>query len=137
MSWREVAWAAGVIDGEGCFNLNRATRNRPRDIARLDVAQGSRTGTPEMLLRFQRIFGFGTVSQGYVRKDRPNATPIYFWTVASLPRVQAVLAMVWPWLGPIKGEQARRVLAAETPIAHPYRGSRSPVVERAQENGGG
>jgi hypothetical protein len=74
-----------------------------------------------MLLRLQEIFGFGTISRGYVRKDRNSPTTMYFWDVGALPRVQAVLAMVWPWLGDVKRQQAVRALRAETPIKRPGR----------------
>ena len=130
MTWREdLAWAAGIIDGEGCFDTSPNygvghKRETPRIIARLTVGQGSRTGEPQMLTRFHDLFG-GAVSRPYVRKDRPDATPMYFWTVGSFHKVQAVLAMTWPWLGDVKRKQAASVLARATPPSRPHWGSRS------------
>ena len=101
--WREdLAWAAGILDGEGHFDGSlRETRpgHTIRGI-RVSVPQTD----PEMLLRLQALFG------GQVRKRKPPTNPKHSqrwdWKVTGLEKVQALTIMVWPWLGSVKRTQA-------------------------------
>jgi hypothetical protein len=62
-----------------------------------------------MLLRLQRMFGFGRV---YRLKDkRARRKPIWQFYVHNFGHVQAAIAFMWRWLTPEKQEQAIRALA--------------------------
>jgi hypothetical protein len=100
----ELAWAAGFFDGEG-----NVRQTKTRSLAMV-ISQASDDGVPEVLLRFQKaVGGLGTI-EGPFPRPRPNWRPLYCWRVTSFEKVQAVTAMLWPFLSSIKREQARVVL---------------------------
>jgi hypothetical protein len=113
---RQLAWAAGLFEGDG--DVSAASR---RHELGLHVTQaGSREQPPDVLRRFQIAVG----GIGYVRgpfKVEGRRKPKWRYFAVGLEAVQAVLAMLWPWLGPVKRGQARDALLAY--------GSR-PVQER-------
>jgi hypothetical protein len=96
----ELAWAGGFLCGDGSFYLENgrpclnAVQNEPKALHRFGSAIGSLGG----------ISG-GTKIYGRAKK------PMYQWRVTGFERVQAVIAMLWPWLTEAKKEQAIRVLS--------------------------
>lgn len=103
MNREELAWAAGIIDGEGCTYLNRQQHGM---LPALAVSQSSADGPPQMLERLSALFG-GNVRGPATRAGR---LPIYRWNVTGYERTQAAIAAIWPWLGDVKREQAAAVL---------------------------
>lgn len=106
----DLAWAAGFLDGEGHFGLPRA-RARKRAPAwhriKVSATQNGLPGQPpQVLLRLQRIFG-GTI-------ERHGEPDDFRWFLEGLPRVVTVFDRVRPWLGTVKQEQARSVIAGFT-----------------------
>lgn len=100
----ELAWLAGVIDGEGHFG-------KSSKVAAFTIGQaGTLAGPPDLLVRCRDVLGFGSITGPRVRGDRTNPIPMWFFNTGGFPRVQAVLALVWPWLGPVKRAQAVAVL---------------------------
>lgn len=112
-------WAAGIIDGEGCFSLNGykspgLPKYKPRkDTVLLDgkivwpvlcVTQASHRGKPEMLLRLQSLYG-GNIGGPFYKG---HVTPQYHLLLSS-KLVQHALLQFWPWLGEVKRAQALSV----------------------------
>jgi len=87
-----LAWAAGLFDGEGCFYTSRVT-------PAASITQKDR----RVLDDFRSVVVMGSVYYSHV------GTP-YHYQVTGLERVQALIAMLWSWLGEVKREQARKVL---------------------------
>jgi hypothetical protein len=102
----ELAWAAGLFEGEGCFVLGKGngryahTRNVRAVLASTD---------PDVLLRFYKALGFGHLS---TRKTVPGRKPVHVWNAGSFETFQAVVAMFWPWLGARRRAKARECLLA-------------------------
>jgi hypothetical protein len=91
----DIAWAAGFYEGEGCIYTPKKHLG-----TQLSVAQKE----SECLERLQMIFRFGTI-------DPPGkGNTCYRWRVTSFERVQAVIAMLWPWLSERRRVQARDAL---------------------------
>lgn len=91
----ELAWAAGLFDGEGNIRHQVSGRN---SALRLSIGQKDR----EVLDRFQAaVGGVGNIYE----KDR-NGGPYFDLCVQNYEHVQAVIAMIWPWLSRIKRDQA-------------------------------
>lgn len=90
MSRREaLAWAAGLFEGEGCVFLRED---------RGSVA-ASLTMTDEDRVRLlYDTLGTGTVIS--VKPRYAHWKPSWKWSTCSFEGVQAVGAMLWPWLGP-------------------------------------
>lgn len=105
----ELAWAAGFFDGEGCVGAWK--RGSRIDHPSLTIAQ-SETST---LLRFQQaIVGLGNV-RGPYRTNYPHALPVFQFHIHGIEKVQAAMAMLWPWLSERKRAQFKAAMAATVP----------------------
>lgn len=110
-AWRdrtlELAWAAGLFDGEGCTATALSIR-RP-DAVRIyaSVSQQSRSAeiVPSVLSRFQRaVGGLGYIGAPYF--DDRSGTFAHKWRAESFIEAQAVIALLWLNLGAVKRTQA-------------------------------
>lgn len=102
------AWAAGFLDGEGCFGLARGgSRQRGPDWYRVraSAAQHGLPGTPpEVLVRLQRVLGG--------RIERHGEPDDFKWVAEGGSLVEQVLERVGAHLGAVKRADAQRALAA-------------------------
>jgi hypothetical protein len=98
----DLAWLAGFFDGEGCC---RSYVNHGRYSIQISVTQAH----PEVLERCKRITGLGSVVGPYPTKNKP----LYYWRIYGFEKVQAVIALMWDWLGTQKREQAEEALSLE------------------------
>ena len=101
MTSDDVAWAAGLFEGEGCIQLPK-----PGMGVRLTMGSTDR----DVLDRFAAAVG-GKVRGPYKPNGRntpPGRKPIYFWGVQGTTSAQQILRMFWPYLG-----DRRRARAAE------------------------
>lgn len=107
----ELAWAAGFFDGEG--SVFRATNVKHYKCGYQVQASVSQSGDRELLDRFQRAVGVGSVYGPFRSSVKGKIIkPRYRW-VATGMNVQKTLDLLWPWLGSIKKSQASRVLGKE------------------------
>lgn len=91
----ELAWAAGFYDGEGCTYVKVTSNGTKRPIVR--VCQRD----PQVLQRFVDVVGEGKVLGPY--KDKHGQR----WVVqVGGPRATRVIAQLWPYLSPVKRQQA-------------------------------
>ncbi|HET8567852.1 MAG TPA: hypothetical protein VFM93_02555 [Candidatus Limnocylindria bacterium] len=88
-----------MFDGEGSTLLKR-DRRRP-GYSQLSASVGQRGETvPELITRFQAaVLGMGEV-------ERPGASGVWQWRARSPEEAQAVISLLWRWLGPVKRSQA-------------------------------
>jgi hypothetical protein len=109
MNREELAYAGGLFEGEGSVSLanGRLGRNRPR--ARLSLEMTDL----EPLERFIAAVGIGHVIGPYERKGVGLRKPIYAVTYTKFEQVQAIVAMLWPWLGPRRRKRAAEVLGGD------------------------
>lgn len=99
----ELAWATGFFDGEGCFSYMERARYGVATIGQTD---------PRVLERFRDAVRVGKVYGPY-RKEYPgrlSKRPQWIYRAHRREHVQAIAAMLWFKLGPIKREQALGVL---------------------------
>lgn len=106
MDWRsiptasatEAAWAAGFIDGEGCFSLysyDRATEGRPGTYTwHFAISAGQKIKAPLDFL--SSLFGGGV----WLRKGT-----LWVWQITDAPRIEECLKHITPHLI-VKTEQA-------------------------------
>jgi len=100
----QIAWAAGFFDGEGstiAYFPNKKSRYlRPQ----ASVPQSGDGEVPEVLHRFRAaMLGMGKIVG-------PNDYGIYVWQTRGLEETQAVIALLWGQLGPVKRAQASAAL---------------------------
>jgi len=109
-----LAWAAGIWDGEGsAFLSTTATETRrPRPVMNVTQACDSITEPPELLVRFhEAVGGLGRIRFRGVPPSRSSGVrPQWEWVCTRFEHIQAVTAMLWPWLTQVKRTQARRML---------------------------
>lgn len=89
LSQTELAWAAGFFDGEGHIGYGEYGKYKTRKL--VAVVAGSHLPS---LWRFQEaVMGRGKIYDG------PGVNkPTWQWRVGSFEDVQAVTAMLWPFL---------------------------------------
>lgn len=99
-----LAWAAGFFDGEGC---TFAAHRKQRTIrVGLSISQVER----EPLERFVTATGNLAKILPRARTRKPTHRPIWTIQVTSWRNVQAIMAMLWPWLSRFKKDQYIRAV---------------------------
>lgn len=101
----DVAWAAGLFEGEGSFSFARPGNGHIYGRAAATIAMTD----DDVMRRFASIVGLGKVNGPRARRE-PERKPMYWWSVTSFEQVQAVLAMFWPWLSERRRSQALHAL---------------------------
>src|SRR5438132_4766144 len=100
-----LAWAGGRFDGEG-RTMARGETSRP-GYRRLNVVVPQRgdATAPEVLSRFMDAMnGMGKIAE--------PIDGIYMWRVLDDTQARATIALLRPWIGPVKRRQALRALKA-------------------------
>jgi hypothetical protein len=102
----DLAWAAGIICGEGGFYVGFDTKQNLHKIF-MYVSQSSKTGLcPEMLTRLLAIIGIGRVKPRKSSGLKVQAQlPQWIFLATRFRDVQAIGAMTWAWLTPEKKDQ--------------------------------
>lgn len=101
----DLAWAAGIVDGEGGTQRAKDNSNKQRKYYsfRLRVTQSNNIKEPpEMLIRFKDIFGIGNI---YMKPRRGNRTYSYHYDICG-DKAKQILQLIWPYLGTVKRKQA-------------------------------
>lgn len=100
-----LAWAAGVVDGEGHIG-----RNAKSNTLYIDITQAG-SEVPELLTRVRDAVGFGDVRGPFGPYSIKTRQPIWRYNCSRFELVQAFIALVWPWLGAVKRQQATVAMA--------------------------
>jgi hypothetical protein len=97
----EIAWVAGLFEGEGCF---RATGPANRYAYAIIVIREK-----EVLERVQKIVGCGRIHR---RTDsRPNHSITWAWQIAKREESVRFMNAIWPWLSNRRKDQAKEAWA--------------------------
>ena len=126
----ELAWAAGLFDGEGT-TLAKSDSARPgyHQLV-VTVPQLGREGVPEVLVRFQRaVLGMGVI-------ERADGGSIFRWRARGFVDAQATIALLWHFLDGVKRTQAAAAMRTvgrqyAAPSTLRRRPPRSPAARRA------
>lgn len=105
----ELAWAAGLFDGDGSTALLKHRTHPGYSFAELSITQASAGGVPEVLTRFRDAVAAGRCYGPY--GGSATHQPVYRWKAMSVAEVELVLAAIWPWLSAPKLSQAGSVMA--------------------------
>lgn len=85
---REVAWAAGIFEGEGCFSGNG--KNIMISLAMCDK---------DVVDRFAAVVGLGKVSPKKMPLAKPHWKPQWQWYFNSYDQLEELALLIEPWLG--------------------------------------
>lgn len=104
ISRERLAWAGGLFEGEGSFSFAR------RGAYYSIVAELGMTDE-DRVRQFHEIVRVGNVTR-HVSTDpkRSHHKPVYVWKTASFEGTQAVIALLWSWLGPRRRQRATEIL---------------------------
>lgn len=105
MSDADIAWAAGLFEGEGYITIFQM-EGHVLPLIRLGITMTDR----DVLERFCRIVECGRVT-GEHRFGRPNHKPTYRWAIGNRRDVERILLAFRPWLGERRGAKADLMLA--------------------------
>ena len=121
-SEQELAWAAGIFDGEGSSSTYLTKPNKiPR--RQMAVSQGGLPGhTPAVLLRFKEIVRVGSITGPY--------DGLYYWKITTKGDVDAVGALLWQYLS---REKRQQFAAAATRMQRPVPGPLDDSAGRDSE----
>jgi hypothetical protein len=96
ISEADIAWAAGLFEGEGAASPNNGYPRLQMEMCDLDVLQ-----------RLQRVLG-GNINGPYQRTRVPQDSaafkwasqprPHYHWSINRRPLVELAVELMWPWL---------------------------------------
>jgi hypothetical protein len=113
----ELAWAAGLFDGEGHIRSHRHSSNVRGQHLELNVVQNNDSWAfaPEMLYRLEELFKVGTVCGPYDNKLSQN----WKWIITNFHHCQFVIGLMWFKLSDVKKDQAAKALRAYT-LAYPH-----------------
>jgi hypothetical protein len=101
MSDREgIVWAAGLFEGEGC--LYQTNRKAYPGAALMMTDE-------DVVRKFVDTVGMGGVRE---YRTKPPRKPTWRWEVYGFEKVQALIAMFWPFLGERRQAKAQEILAA-------------------------
>lgn len=103
----ELAWAAGLFEGEGSFSAYpREGRLGPRGYPYAELSSTDE----DTLIRFRDAVKLGTVTGPHIRKDKPNSKPQWRWRLQGLEGTQALISLLWYGLGLRRRARARGVI---------------------------
>lgn len=101
----EIAWAAGLFEGEGTITHTTARNNTTGKAHRLSLESADL----DVLERFVRVVGVGEAKL-VRRTPRPGRKPTWVWKVDGRRRCEPVLRLLLPHLGRRRAERAREAL---------------------------
>lgn len=100
----DLAWAGGLFEGEGCIaQARRGGRCYPHIQLRMTDL--------DVVRRFADVVKVGRVSAQPEKKAEAHHKPSWVWQADGIEAAQAVVAMLWPWLGARRRAVAASVLS--------------------------
>ena len=100
MGSEDIAWAAGLFEGEGTIS-GYARKDRPSRAVQITVYEGAQHGPPVLLERFREVVGAGSIVGPYRGR-------LYHWTTKKIVSVVSVSALLWDDLSAERREQFER-----------------------------
>lgn len=97
----DIAWVAGIIEGEGCFNIRRTAGKYPLAICSVSMTDF------DVIQRLHEVTGIGRVGSLRVDKRGSQRKPTLNWTVAKKRDMARLMLAVYP----LMGERRRKKIA--------------------------
>jgi hypothetical protein len=107
----DIAWVAGVFEGEGTIRIRKGNYGAQVSI---------RMDDEDVIRRIHRIMGFGNFYENPERRKNDAVVTQYIWQAASAEHVCAFLAAVWRFLGDRRKARAAEALSTCRLIGNNY-----------------
>lgn len=105
----ELAWVAGLLEGEGSFMLKRAGGRTVRNLPRVTCSMSDL----DVIHKLHRVVGFGIVCTGAPHKH--TGCVMHRWQSEDRDRVPQLLRELLPYMGERRSAKIREVLAGAAP----------------------
>lgn len=106
----DIAWAAGLFEGEGCWRLSASRKDGRISGGRRYVYAQLASTDEDVVQRFRAIVGVGSI---YFRKaQRSGHKNLWTWMISDRDGFEHVAELFRPWLGERRLERLNEVLAA-------------------------
>lgn len=102
---RDLAWAAGLFEGEGCISMTKIKTRK--DSLKLSVAVCSTD--EDVITAFTKIIGYGK-KKGPYKSSYPTGKIRWIWEVQNQPDCLAVLSLLLPYLCARRKAKAKLVI---------------------------
>ena len=89
----EIAWAAGVLEGEGCFSVFKR-KDRPNTTTAAIFLEMT---DEDVVVRVRDAFNVGTINTR--KRSDPRRKPSWCWAVQNKTDIKTVLELIVPYLG--------------------------------------
>lgn len=107
----QLAWVAGLIEGEGTIRLHKTRPSTARPGVTYGYPSVRVDMTDEDVLRKAHEWtGLGYISGPWKYGTKPTNKPFWVWAVQRKDEAITLIAAIWPYLGQRRREQARAVL---------------------------
>src|SRR5436190_8149841 len=134
MNELQVAWSAGLFEGEGCIHLRATSSGRLRTVLILRMAD------EDVVRRFAATVGSGRV-RGPLAVAKPHHRPNYEWRLYRWAEVEELLRAMLPHFGERRSAKAAEALRNPVGLferkrqthckrGHPLAGPEADVYER-------
>ncbi len=100
---QDVAWLAGLLEGEGCFHEGHTGRTLTPQV---EVAMADK----DIIERVAQFFGGTSVTPKYRQKMNPNWRTQYR-TLATSKRAVIIMQAILPYMGKRRSAKIRSILA--------------------------
>lgn len=114
---REIAWLAGLFEGEGSISRKRKPA---KGCTRTPWVLQMQMTDEDIVRRAHAVAGAGNVTGPYMPKRARKET--WTWSVTKRSEVYFVLCMLYPWFGHRRKAKAREALEDLPPVGYPLRG---------------
>jgi hypothetical protein len=106
MTTPQMAWAAGLFEGEGTV---RAVSNQKHPYASIRLQL--RMTDEDVVKRFAEVVGCLRVNGPYTNRDGSLGNkPMWYWQTSRQDEVKRILIDFWPYLGKRRQAQAQEAL---------------------------
>lgn len=125
MDRADIAWLAGLLEGEGSI-FERPQNSRPSWTISIEMTD------KDVVERAAKVWGHGNVRK-VPKRQRPQSLgtkDIYVWRFEDRGQVYALLAAIYPWLGNRRRKKAKKALKALPPVTPFKRGPKVLVSEK-------
>lgn len=99
----EIAWMAGIIEGEGYIRASVQDGTKHHTSIHLHMCD------EDVVRRFARLAGVGTFRKGPIPASSKHKQS-WRWSVCSKPDVEYLLQKLLPWLGKRRTQRAQEAL---------------------------
>ena len=124
------AWAAGFLDGEGCFTLLKNSSKSQHETTR-GVNISAIQVKKEPLIRLQKILG-GRIN-GPVKNGNRAKQDAYCWRISNAEEAKKAIEIVFPYLQG-KEEDAAIVYSYSLTVGKPGRRNTSSSSKKIRQN---